>query len=248
MKLLAAIAAAGLVSGLLLDPARANPNTYDLDEVGVDLNIDVIRMPVFPQARLQEGQLSGVVRIAFEVDHHGELRDWIALEATHGDFVDSIAHAIDSWRFSAPYVNGQNRSVVGELTVNFDSSGSVLSFDGSSLMNVRINELTGNTNRAILLANARDLDAPPYPLSQPMPQVPKDLIEKHKGARAVFSFYIDEAGRARIPALLRTEGSPDLGMLLAAQDALEQWQFEPPTKRGRPVKVKLAQTFVFTNG
>lgn len=247
MKLLAAITAALLASGLPIRPASADPKIYDLDAIGFNLSIDVTRMPIFPPTRLHEGQVNGMVRIAFEVDHHGELRDWIALEATHDDFVASVANVIDSWRFSAPMVNGQNRSIVSELTVNFESRNSVLSFDIASSLNARINDLKGNSQRSVILADARDLDAPPYPLNQPMPSVSKAQIDRHDGSSAVFSFYIDEAGQARIPALVRTDGSPDLDMVLAAQDALEQWQFAPPTKKARPVKVKLSQTFVFTN-
>jgi outer membrane biosynthesis protein TonB len=33
----------------------------------------------------------------------------------------------------------------------------------------------------------------------------------------------------------------------AAVGALSQWRFEPPTRRGKPVAVRVQQKFVFSN-
>ncbi|EDY84677.1 TonB family C-terminal domain protein [Verrucomicrobiia bacterium DG1235] len=235
-----------ILSGLAISLAHAGPQKFEFHEYGVDLNIEVIKMPHFPNSLIADGYLEGDVKIAMDIDHDGELRDWIVIESTHPEFTESVERVIDSWRFSPPYINGENRSVVNHLNIHFESRGSVVSFDlPTSVLNVRLNQLTGFRSEASKLSDIKELDTAPYPIAQPSPSIPKDVIQKHDGTRAVFTFYIDEAGQVRIPALSETDGEPDLGMLLATQDALSQWRFQPPTKNNRPVKVKLSQAFVF---
>lgn len=236
------------LSGLTLNLSYAGPNSLELDDYGINLNIELIKMPQFPTSLIAEGYLEGDVRIAMDIDNDGELRDWIVLESTHPAFVTSIENVIDQWRFSPPYINGENRSVVNHLNIHFESKNSVISFDSISSANtMRFNQLTGFNSHSTKLSRIKELDTLPYPISQPSPSIPSDIIEKFDGTRAVFTFYVDEAGQVRIPALAQTDGEPDPGMVLAAQDALTQWKFEPPTKNKRPAKIKLSQAFVFKN-
>ena len=235
-----------LATGLLSAAAIAESQSYTMDQYGIDLKIDVIRQPVFPQNLLMEGYTEGKVRIAFEVDHDGELRDWLAVEATHPDFVSAIARVIDSWKFSPPHINGENRSIVSTLTIDYRAKGAVLSFDiASGLATRRFNELFGFASERQSLSSVKDLDTVPQPIVAKKPIVPRELVEKYDGSKAVFTFYVDEEGQVRIPSLHSTDGNVELGMLLAAQDALVQWRFSPPTKNQRPARVKLAQEFVF---
>lgn len=241
--------AAMLLAGIFSTASQAQDrDSYSLDISGVDLTINVLRHPVFPQALIEEGYSEGVVKIVFEVDYAGELRDWLVTEATHPDFVESVAKVIDSWRFSPPHVNGENRSIVSRMRIDYKSSGNVLSFDlPSGLLTRRHNEIVGYRANELKLASVRELDAVPRPLRKIKPIVPAEVIEKHDGSRAMFTFFVDETGKVRIPALQEVDGSPEPGMLLAAQDALSQWSFEPPTRKSQPVSVKLSQSFVFTS-
>lgn len=241
-------AAIGAVTMLAwaIAPASAFADVYSIDTSSVNLTIDVQRRPIFPVALQQQGYTEGKVIIAFEIDHTGELRDWLPIESSHPAFVQSIARVIDSWDFSPPLINGESQSIVSRLTIDYRSTGNVLSFDlASGLSSVRFNELIGWSEHHSRLAKVRELDTPPRPIKQVAPTVPTDVIARYGGTTAIFSFYVDETGAVRIPSLRQINGDAEPGMLLAAQEALEQWRFEPPTSRSKPVSIRLSQSFVF---
>lgn len=234
-----------ILCGLPFVNAETGRDRFELDNHGINLTIEVIKFPKFPNSLLNQGYATGEVKLALDIDNDGELRDWLVTEATHPDFAKSVEYVIEKWRFSPPYINGENRSVVGHLRIDFTAKASVISLDTSTALSTRLNELTQYSSESTSLADPEDLDAVPFPVSQIKPSVPSNVLRENNGTRATFSFYIDEAGQVRIPSLSQTDGNPDLGMLVAVQDALSQWQFEPPTVKKHPVKVKLSQVFVF---
>ncbi|MDQ8204538.1 energy transducer TonB [Pelagicoccus sp. SDUM812003] len=242
------IAGLCLLAGLASAVARAETEHYTLDTHGIDFTIDVTRRPLFPPSMLNEGYLEGKVRIAMEVDHTGELRDWMDLEASHPDFVEAIARVIHSWEFSPPKINGKSRTVVTYLDINFSAKGAVLSFDLTTGMDMaRMNQIFGYNREKEELTSAHKLDTPIRPIHQVNPAVPLEAIKEHEGSKARFTFFVDEWGKVRMPTLDRIDGDVELGMVLAAQDALSQWQFTRPTSGSRPTRTKLAQEFVFIN-
>jgi len=66
-----------------------------------------------------------------------------------------------------------------------------------------------------------------------------------RGGKVSVEFYIDETGRVRMPSvdLETNEAYEDLSATAIA--AVGQWQFEPPTVKGRPVLVVAHQDFTF---
>ena len=49
----------------------------------------------------------------------------------------------------------------------------------------------------------------------------------------MFRFFIDTKGEVRLAHVDHVEGEIDVRLLEVAQDALEQWQFSPPTVNGK---------------
>lgn len=238
--------AACLLASLSFAGIDAKPDEYFQQTQGIDFHFEVIKLPQFPHTLINEGFIEGHVKISMDIDYAGELRDWLVIESSHPDFVKALERVIDDWRFSPPYINGENRSIVTELALEFKATGSVISMiNGLEIHNRRFNELTGFKSHYSQLSKINELDTPPFPIEQTSPSVSQEMIDENTGARAEFTFYVDEAGQVRIPVLSQTDGNPDLSMLLAAQDAISQWKFEPPTKNKRPVKIQLSQTFVF---
>lgn len=248
MKKRHATAAALTLTALAFGLPQIGAKTYEANNPSVDFAIIVTHEPMFPLQLKNEGYSNGEVVIAFEVDYLGELRDWIPVKATHPLFIDSVSQVIEKWDFTPPFIDGENRSIVSRLAVEFKSSGSVLSLDMASDMTVlRLNALTGYSNDAEKLADVEKLDTPPSPLHVVRPAIPREVIQEHNGSSAVFTFYVDKAGNVRVPALDYTNGNVEPAMLLAAQDALEQWTFQPPRVNSKPVNIKLSQRFVFTD-
>ncbi len=233
-----------------LTPARidAAPNNGFSDIPGVDFQFKILKLPNFPSSLEAEGFIEGYLKVVLDIDYAGELRDWLVLESTHPQFTQALERVIDDWRFTAPYIDGENKSIVTQIDIQFRSKGNVVSMSsGASALNLRFNEITGFRSNESKLTSIEELDTPPFPISQTPPLVPNELIEQYNGSRAVFTFYVDEAGQVRIPVLSETDGNPDVVMLLAVQDAISQWRFEPPTKNRQPVKIRLSQSFVFKN-
>ncbi|MDQ8184496.1 energy transducer TonB [Pelagicoccus sp. SDUM812002] len=246
MKLAKSLLSACLLASLSIAETSAAPSTPFSEIEGIDFHFKSLKLPSFPQSLSNEGYMEGYLKVALDIDYAGELRDWLVLESSHPSFIQSLEGVIKDWRFTAPFVNGENRSIVTEIELNFRSSGNVVSLStGAAASTLRYNEITGFRTNAQKLSSIKELDTFPYPIVQTPPSVPKELIDKFDGTRAVFTFYVDEAGLVRIPVLSATDGEPDLAMLLAAQDAISQWRFEPPTKNRKPVKIKLSQAFVF---
>jgi TonB family protein len=75
-------------------------------------------------------------------------------------------------------------------------------------------------------------------------QVVSPLVNFSEKAHTVtVEFYIDEQGNVRMAAVPR-ESAGDI-YAAAAVAAVEQWRFEPPLRKGRPVLVLAQQEFNF---
>lgn len=76
---------------------------------------------------------------------------------------------------------------------------------------------------------------PPKLLKQVNPVYPEEAKKKGVHGRVVLEALIDETGRVLSTKVLLAD-DPELAA--AAQEAVSQWEYEPPTLKGKPVKVK----------
>jgi TonB family protein len=91
----------------------------------------------------------------------------------------------------------------------------------------------------------RDLDKIPTPTKIVRPVYTPEQARRSHVRHVTVEFYIDEQGRVRQPAVARQADEADEELCAAAITAVEQWQFEPPVSRGRPVLVLVQQDFNF---
>ena len=220
---------------------------YPTSTEGIQLEIHAKTLPIFPYAMKQEGYMRGEVDLIVEIDEFGELRDHLVSVASRDEFAREVERVIDTWNFNPPMWEGKAVPIIARIRVNFESIGAVISFDiTSGILNRMVSQDTlMRMYRKQNLVNADDLDSFPTPKVVTKPQVSQVLLDENKGTKGVFTFYIDQRGRVRMPALKQVEGEVDLRLLIAAQDALLQWQFEPPTAKGKPVIVQVSQPFLF---
>jgi TonB family protein len=93
------------------------------------------------------------------------------------------------------------------------------------------------------LCRSDELDSIPTPIRTVSPQIPPVAPEQGiVGGKAVLDFVIDETGRPRMPVLVSAAHEEFASQ---AADALSQWRFTPPTRRGKPVAVQVRQEFLF---
>ncbi len=200
--------------------------------------------PAFP-ARLKDfGYPEGDVTFAVVVDQNGKLQDSFLIEASHLEFAEEVSKVLPLWSFTPPIIDGEPSSIASKIKVIFERGrGFLYESGGSNSLGNRIGKRSGSESYQIY--PLKELDSIPIPRKIVEPSFHSQLLEGKEVVTAVFEFYIDEAGRVRIPTLRESAEEIDETLLVLAQEALLQWEFEPPLKNGKPVATLAAQPFRF---
>lgn len=206
--------------------------------------------PSFPPSLVARNILEGYAIITVSVSHDGVLEDWLPLEASDKAFIKEIDRVIWDWWFDFPQVEGEQKSVAKKMHLKFKAhwSEESQSYRGSSFVDFlndpRRNPLSPPAaSRAInpyRIASHRELDRIPRAIRQAPISVHPSLLKSDK-VEVYFRCYIDENGRVRMPTIRKVIGEAAPDALLLAQQALEQWLFEPPTVKGKPVTFEIVQ-------
>ncbi len=208
--------------------------------------VEMTRLPVFPDSLIKVGITRGKTRLIVVVSETGELIDWLVVEATHWEFAKSIARVIEGWNFEGARSPNQPRGEVFQFKVLFAAESTARMTAGPGDMSEHVfgpdEEFAKDSIR---LASPSELDALPTPFEAPLPDIPSELIDD-VGQEAVFEFYIDMNGEVHAPILQSAEIDLDERILTAAQNALWNWKFYPPTANGKPVVAKVALPLVFS--
>lgn len=88
-----------------------------------------------------------------------------------------------------------------------------------------------------------ELDSQPVPTLQPIPVYPFDMRRVGQGGTAVVSFVVDENGRVRDAAIVRSTRSE---FEASAMESVMKWKFRPGQKNGSPVTTKMTVPIVFS--
>ena len=196
----------------------------------------------FPSGLLLVPITKGEAWVMITVDADGTLTDALATRYTHEAFAREAVRVIHAWKYEPARVDGEPVAVRVELHFSFEASGTVVSLDVTSALQ----SLTAFAQRpeyVNVICAPTELDRPPTAIKTVSPTLPeRPVASKAKNDTTVLDFIIDEKGTPRMPVLVST---PDQEYANRAADALGQWQFTPPTRRGRPVAVRVQQAFVF---
>jgi TonB family protein len=192
--------------------------------------------PIFPPQMVSAGITSGSVKFVIKVDKTGKLVDLLAIEYTQRPFADEATKAVSQWTFAPALVGKEPVGWVRELNLYFCNNGMTVTYDNGEAPSHF--KMTDHSNEKIEYhaCSLRDLDRIPVPIHV----VPPAAALQPDAGEVRVEFYIDEEGRVRIPVARET---PDVAFANAAVDAVSQWQFEPPTSKGKPVIVHVVQIF-----
>lgn len=94
----------------------------------------------------------------------------------------------------------------------------------------------------VQVSGGSPLDRPPRVISSRFPEYPRHLTRREVAGSVVVEFTVDETGKVIRPTVKGTP-APELAELVVG--AITQWQFEPATKGGSPVRVRVRHEFVF---
>lgn len=212
---------------------------------GTPLRIVHAEQPRFPDALLLNDAIrEGDVTLLITVDATGQLTDALVVRDTHEAFGTEALATIKLWRFEPARVDEQPVPTRTQVQLHFAAPLAVVDMSANSTIN-SLAAFAGSqkgTNERICLPS--ELDAPPHVLRSPAPR-PQPVAAgapARPATHAVIDFILDATGRPRMPVLI--SASDQLEGVRAAE-ALLQWQFDPPTRRGRPVAVRVRQEFIF---
>jgi TonB family protein len=211
----------------------------------VPIKIDQTTEAVFPRKMVAVGIKSGAASVAIAVDDNGRLTDYLVTAYSHPAFAESAVEAVKKWKFEPARVHGSPRNSKSDITFRFELEGVVV----VTLTPLSYGELVrfkiAPESEAYSACTLAQLDRIPNPTKIVNPAYPNQLARSSLGGRIHVEFYIDETGRVRMPSVSRETNEASEELSAAAIMAVAQWQFDPPTMKGRPVLVLAQQDFNF---
>jgi TonB family protein len=215
--------------------------TPDYVPVKIDQTIEAI----FPQRMVAAGVKSGAASIAVAVDDDGKLTDYLVTAYSHPAFADAALSALRKWKFEPARLHGAPRNSKTDITFRFEVEGVVLVTMTPITYGELIHFKIAPDSEAYSACTLSQLDRIPTPTKIVNPIYPNKLAVNSLGGHVMVEFYIDEGGHVRMPSVSRETDEANEALASAAITAVSQWQFDPPTAKGKPVLVLARQNFNF---
>ncbi len=202
--------------------------------------------PRFPDSLKRIGVDRGFAHFVVAVDERGALQEVLAVQATHLPFAKVAEEAIWQWNFLPPIINSQPTSLVQRVNVEFESTGlKLVAYNGVEIIHSKMEEISQFRDLELETVPAGELDRYLIPVQTTSPLVHDEMLGEESELVVNYRIYIDSMGKVRIVTVASEFMSLNLDLLKAGEQALLQWQFEPPRKRGRPVVVQAIQPISF---
>lgn len=190
--------------------------------------------PVFPYEALENG-VGGHVNLRVFLDARGLVERTEVVSATSPEFSLAMQAAIETWTFIPAAKNRMPTPTMFYVERKFHPASYRRPVaENQSLKTMR--------KGAKSFASPASLDRAPTPIYQVAPQYPRALLGEKPTGEATIEFVIYQTGEVTIPKV-RFATRPEFGF--AAANAVQQWVFERPMVRGRPVSVRTQMTFEF---
>ncbi len=138
---------------------------------------------------------------------------------------------------SAPAPPPSLNSAIGSVSLNLPGFAPAEMGDVSK-------ELLGDVKASVMTADS--VDQKPKPLRQVQPELPRRLVAKQLEGKVVAEALINEQGRVERVRIKRATPPGVFDQLV--KQALRQWQFQPATYKGQPVKMWAEVPFNFKLG
>jgi TonB family protein len=198
---------------------------------------------IFPPSMTFNGITEGEARVVVSVDADGKLADCLVTGYTERAFADAAVAALKRWKYEPARAHGRATASRVEVLFDFKAEKAVVQLTTvSERLHKHLISIL-QERYSYQAYTLRELDHIPTPIHVVPPAVPNGGPGPGQTHVVTVEFYIDEDGKVRMPAVERQE--IDNVYAAAAVVAVEQWRFEPPLRRGRPVLVLAKQDFNF---
>ncbi|MDP3070650.1 MAG: TonB family protein [Opitutaceae bacterium] len=195
-------------------------------------------LAVYPYEQLR-ARVKGKASVAYIVDVRGRVVRADVREATAPEFGRALQAAVECFTFEPAIKSGKPGPALEGFLQEFseDRAWQLVSDDDRAL-------LRREEKRPETIFSLKDLDAAPVPRSRRPPQFPASIPETVVKGQAIVEFILDEEGRARLPRIV---SATEEAFGYAAVQAVAAWRYEPPTRGGSPVAVRVRIPFDFDN-
>jgi TonB family protein len=193
-------------------------------------------LAVYPYELLRARQ-KGKASVVYVVDERGRVVRADVREATAPEFGRALQAAVECFVFEPAIKAGKPGPALEGFLQEFneDRGWQLVSDDDRAL-------LRREDKRPETILALKDLDTPPVPRSRRPPRFPVSVPAAVVKGEAIVEFIIDEEGRARLPRIV---SSSEAAFGYAAVQAVAAWRYEPPTRGGRAVAVRVGIPFNF---
>lgn len=197
-------------------------------------------LPDLPQSISGKKDKFIFVTLGLAVDSTGRLLDTLVLEATHAALIDPILKTIPKWTFLPLKKDGVDSGWVRLVSIRYYTSSRTSAVSLETPFGSPPPDLPPTPVRFFNLA---DLNEPPVCQTPLNPEYPSALTENGAFGKARVTFFIDEFGKPRLPALIKAS-YPEMGD--AAIEAITRSNWEPGKVNGQPVTTKMTWDFNFS--
>ncbi len=198
--------------------------------------------PAFPIHFRNTSVTEGYAQAQLLVAADGRVLESFVSAYSHPEFADSVEAAVRSWVFR-PADTAEAGALPQRFNVrfNFRREGMlIVQGDFQETVKAYLGQTGGD--ESVNVCKLRDLDATPEAVNLVVPAYPAGLKKQNVEGGAAISFFIDEQGRVRVPSVA---GSTHPEFAAAALEAVSQWTFVPPQRKGHPTRVFAVQEFTF---
>lgn len=177
--------------------------------------------------------VNGVATIhgAFLFNDEGYVDDWVPIRTNDMKLIQSINNVVNDWKIEPAELDGQPSWSYIEFEIRFVSEGTVVSL---TPLEAVVSFTKSMRDDFDLVVPFRELDAIPKPIKMETPRMSPQLIKGSSGETVTFEFFIDQHGKVRIPIVKEEFNTEELAAAIMLESLLK-WEFEPPTRNGRPV-------------
>lgn len=224
----------GLLSSFCISSLSAVDNFESLKVVTSEL-------PSYPLGMTNNGIYDGAARVVINVNEKGGLEDVYLESYTHPEFGRLAEESIKKWTFQPAKLNGEPLSVIKAIDFDFEDRRGVFAFGIMESVAAKLNFARFSESKRIY--SPKELDKIPEPIQMTAPLYPEEFKGKGVTGKVSVLFYIDEMGEVRMPHV--TEYSHE-SFGKTALIAVEDWKFNPPLVRGKPVAIMVRQKFTFS--
>ena len=195
--------------------------------------------PSYPARMRFNGVTSGDVTVWMTVDRAGRLVDAYATEFSHESFAKAAIAAIEKWEFEPDPGAFVPRLYPVKFSFMLEGTVVVVMHPDNRRLAMDPFVMPASEHKSYPFAA---LDTLPAALHTPLPAYPDELKPEKKSGRVEVLFFVDRAGRVRVPSIVQSD---DPHFSEAVIDAVKNWSFEVPKRRGHAVSAFSVHSFTF---